>query len=129
EEETRGRAVPKTLEKAAGATRYRAEQEDFEKRKPALLAQWKSTLIKDLATGAYKAPITMGATTHEGVQTANEREITLRIAPYGGAAIPWDKFPPATLLQLSRAFIRPGAPDAAERQWLAAVYAESTAQP
>ncbi|MFL6530624.1 MAG: serine/threonine-protein kinase [Chthoniobacterales bacterium] len=117
-----------TLQNTEREAREHAAGEDFERSKPVLLAKWKSTLAKDLATGAYKAPITMGATTHEGVQTANEREITLRIAPYGGAAIPWDKFPPATLLQLSRAFIRPGAPDAAERQWLAAVYAESTAQ-
>lgn len=117
-----------TLQNTERAGREQAAAESFERAKPELLAKWKTTLIKDLATGAYKAPITMGATTHEGVQTANEREITLRIAPYGGAAIPWDKFPPATLLQLSRTFIRAGAPDAAERQWLAAVYAQSTGQ-
>jgi hypothetical protein len=70
----------------------------------------------------------MGATTHEGVLSANDREITLRIAPYGGAAFAWDKFTPPVLLTIAQSFIRPGASDAADRQWLSAVYAQSTGQ-
>ncbi len=72
--------------------------------------------------------MTVGATTYQGVVGANGAEITLRIAPYGGAPFKWDRLAPATLLAMSNAFIRPGAPDAAERQWLAAVYAQSTGQ-
>ncbi|HEX8679424.1 MAG TPA: hypothetical protein VF683_05670, partial [Chthoniobacterales bacterium] len=96
--------------------------------RPELLAQWKRKLIDDLNGGAYRAAITMGPTTHEGILKADEREITLRIGQYGGAPLAWEKFPPAKLLEIARTFIKADAPDAAERQWLSAVYAQSTGQ-
>ncbi|HEV3408927.1 MAG TPA: hypothetical protein VG095_01430, partial [Chthoniobacterales bacterium] len=116
------------LQKTEREAQARAEAEQFQKRKEEWLAQWRTQLIADLQTGAYRAEITMGATPYQGVLTANEREITLRIAPYGGAPYPWDRFTPEVLLNFARAFIRPGAPDAADRAWLSAVYAESNGQ-
>jgi hypothetical protein len=49
--------------------------------------------------------------------------------PYGVARVPWSKLPPKTLLSISTSFIQPNAPDAPDRQWLCAVYANATGQP
>jgi hypothetical protein len=117
-----------TLEKEEKEAAEKKAAQDFEKRKPELVAKWKTKLIDDLNTGAYRSPITMGVTTHDGILKADDREITLRIGQYGGAPFGWDKFQPPLLLQIARAFIKPDAPDAAERQWLSAVYAQSTGQ-
>nr|MDQ6913662.1 hypothetical protein [Verrucomicrobiota bacterium] len=92
------------------------------------LADWKQRLIADLKTGAYKTPVTIGPTTYQGVKTANDNMITLNVANYGEAPFGWEKFPPNMLLAMSLAFVRPNSPDAADRQWLAAVYAFSTGQ-
>jgi hypothetical protein len=51
-----------------------------------------------------------------------------RIGQYGGAPLKWQLIPPKTLLAMSNGFIRPGASDAADRQWLAAVFAQTTEQ-
>jgi hypothetical protein len=48
--------------------------------------------------------------------------------PYGIARLPWSKLAPQTLLKISTSFIPPNAPDAADRQWLCAAYANSTGQ-
>ncbi|HEX8281688.1 MAG TPA: protein kinase, partial [Chthoniobacterales bacterium] len=117
-----------TLEKAENEARERQKAEEFAKRKPEWLAAWKTQLINDLKTGAYRGPITVGATTYDGVIGANEREVTLRVGAYGGAPFAWDKLPPQLLLTIARAFIRPGQGDIADRQWLSAIYAQSTDQ-
>ncbi|MDQ6624283.1 MAG: protein kinase, partial [Verrucomicrobiota bacterium] len=129
DDEKRLDATAAKLETTEREARERIAKEEFEKRKPALLAEWKTKLVRDLAKGTYAASIPMGATTYQGISGANEREITLRIAPYGGAPVTWDKFPPSILLSIARTFIRPGAPDTAEREWLSAIYAQSTGQP
>jgi hypothetical protein len=41
----------------------------------------------------------------------------------------WQQVPPKTLLAMSNGFIRAGSADAADRQWLAAVFAQATEQP
>jgi hypothetical protein len=48
--------------------------------------------------------------------------------PYGEAEVRWDKLSPQTLLAISTAFVKPNASDAAERQWLCAVYANEAGQ-
>jgi serine/threonine protein kinase len=129
DEEKNTSAIASNLEKSEQATREHAAEEDFEKARPALLARWKAQLIRDLASGAYKKPITIGATKYDGIASADERGITFRIASFkGGASFSWDKFPPEFPLQLSRELIAPTAPDAADREWLAAAYAQSIGQ-
>jgi hypothetical protein len=48
--------------------------------------------------------------------------------PYGIGRVPWSKLAPKTLLSISTSFIRPNAPDTADRQWLCAAYANATGQ-
>ena len=48
--------------------------------------------------------------------------------PYGIAWITWDKLSPKEILAVSKSFIDPGAPDAADRQWRCAVFASETGQ-
>ena len=128
EDQTRLSRRAAELEKNERETRERAAAEQFKARKDEWLNAWRTRLIADLQTGAYRGPIKMGATDYQGVAGANDREITLRIAPYGSAPYTWDKFTPENLLTMARAFIRPGTPDAADRQWLSAIYAQSTGQ-
>jgi hypothetical protein len=42
--------------------------------------------------------------------------------------IDWGKISPKTLLAISESFIQPNTPEAADRQWLCAVYAIQTGQ-
>ena len=48
--------------------------------------------------------------------------------PYGIAWITWDKLSPKELLAVSKSFVDPGAPDAADREWRCAVFASETGQ-
>ncbi|HLW35923.1 MAG TPA: hypothetical protein VKS98_09710, partial [Chthoniobacterales bacterium] len=48
--------------------------------------------------------------------------------PYGIARVPWTKLSPSALLTISSSFIQPNAADAPDRQWLCAVYANTTNQ-
>ena len=118
----------KEKQAAENEKRAREERDRFEADKPKYLADWKQRLIADLKTGAYTTPITIGATTYQGVKSASDSAITLRVRNYGEAPFTWDKFQPNVLLAMSLAFVRPNSPDAADRQWLAAVYAFSTGQ-
>ncbi len=118
----------KDKQAAENEKRAHDEKDRFEAEKPKYLADWKQRLIADLKTGAYKTPVTIGPTTYQGVKTANDNMITLNVANYGEAPFGWEKFPPNMLLTMSLAFVRPNAPDAADRQWLAAVYAFSIGQ-
>ncbi len=47
---------------------------------------------------------------------------------YGSVMTDWFNLPPSMLLKMSIAFIRPGVPDVAERQWLSAIFAAQTGQ-
>ena len=100
-----------------------------EHKKAAWLVDWKNKLIADLKTGLFKNTVQVGPTAYQGVGGASENEITLRVGQYGAAPFRWDKFPPNALLAMSSAFVRPGQPDAADRQWLSAVFAYATGQP
>ncbi len=104
------------------------EAQAAERKKLTWLAQWKALLLADCKTGALRDAITYNGVEYGGVATATEAEITLRIPPYSQAPVAWTKLPPATLLDLSKAFIRPGAHDAADRMWLSAVFAHATGQ-
>ena len=64
---------------------------------------------------------------YTGVTSADNQTVALKL-PYGIARVPWSKLPPKTLLTIATSFIQPNAPDAADRQWLCAVYANATNQ-
>jgi len=48
--------------------------------------------------------------------------------PYGIARVKWEQLSPQELLAVSKSFIQPGTSDAADRQWLCAVFASETGQ-
>jgi predicted RNA-binding Zn-ribbon protein involved in translation (DUF1610 family) len=53
---------------------------------------------------------------------------TLGIGGMGEAQVPWAQLSPQTQLAVSSSFIKPNTPDAADREWLSAVYALQTGQ-
>lgn len=90
------------------------------------LMQWKSQLVSDLNASHYAGPITdVNGVQYTGITAANDSTVKMKLA-YGEAEVPWAKLPPKTLLAISRTFARPDAPDLADREWLAAVYANET---
>lgn len=93
------------------------------------LTAWKRKLIDDLNRKQFSGTITdtTGAE-YIGISSADNRTAALKL-PYGIARLSWTKLSPKTLLTISLSFIQPEAPDAADRQWLCAVYASATGQP
>src|SRR6266404_2265864 len=104
------------------------ELETAAQRKTQWLATWKKRLIDDLNHKQFSAAFmdTSGAE-YTGVTSADNQTVALKL-PYGIARVPWSKLPPKTLLTIATSFIQPNAPDAADRQWLCAVYANATNQ-
>ncbi|PYL93490.1 MAG: serine/threonine protein kinase [Verrucomicrobia bacterium] len=92
------------------------------------LADWKKKLIDDLNHKQFSGAFmdTSGAE-YTGVTSADNQTVALKL-PYGIARVPWSKLPPKTLLTIATSFIQPNTPDAADRQWLCAVYANATNQ-
>jgi len=99
-----------------------------ERKKIGWLHQWKTTLIDDINRGRFKAPIAVGAANYTGASKATETRITFAVPPYGVVETDWVKVPADALLRISATLIDPKASDAAERQWLAAVFASVTEQ-
>jgi hypothetical protein len=69
----------------------------------------------------------MSGAEYTGISSADNQTVGLKL-PYGIARVPWSKLAPKTLLSISTSFIRPNAPDTADRQWLCAAYANATGQ-
>lgn len=93
------------------------------------LVAWKAKLIADLSTGRFAAPVTdIRGASYTGAAGASETGIALRIPPYGSAQVKWTDLAPKTLLAMSTSFILPTSGDAADREWLAAVFAQATGQ-
>ncbi len=92
------------------------------------LIEWKSKLLADLNAKRFTAAVQIGNTAYTGAAKADASRITFRIPPYGTAEVDWTKIPAPVLLSISTSLIKPNAPDAAERQWLAAVFAAETGQ-
>jgi len=128
DEEKRFRITLTQREKEEMALQEDEHKRLFAQEKPRWLSAWKKQLIADLKTGAFKSAVSVSDTDYQGVVTANESEITLRIGQFGNAPFKWEKFPPNVLLAMSKSFIKPGNADAADRQWLAAIFAHSTGQ-
>jgi len=92
------------------------------------LAAWKKNLVDDLNRRQFSGEITdMSGAEYTGISSADNQTVGLKL-PYGIARVPWSKLAPKTLLSISTSFIRPNAPDTADRQWLCAAYANATGQ-
>ena len=104
------------------------EAQATERKKLGWLLDWKNLLIADLKSGRFIAPVTIGGASYTGAAKADAARITFRVPPYGTADVDWVKIPAPTLLAMSTAFIIPTAPDAADRQWRSAVFAQATGQ-
>jgi tRNA A-37 threonylcarbamoyl transferase component Bud32/predicted RNA-binding Zn-ribbon protein involved in translation (DUF1610 family) len=105
----------------------REEQVGLQKKAEWLIA-WKNKLIDDLNRTHFSGAIADGGAQYTGIDGANLQNLVLK-NPYGSARFPWTKLTPKTLLSVSTSFIRPNMPDAADREWLSAVFAAETGDP
>jgi hypothetical protein len=105
------------------------EAQGIVQKKAQWLVDWKNKLIEDINRTHFLGTITdMSGVQYSGIDTATAQNVSMKIGPYGSAEIAWTKLPPQTLLVVSTSFIKPGAADAADRQWLSAVFAVETGQ-
>jgi eukaryotic-like serine/threonine-protein kinase len=114
-------------QKAANAAHEQEKKNQLQlaaQKKPRWLADWKSKLIDDLNRRHFSGAVGKDYT---GIESATADRLTVRL-PYGTMPISWTQLPPQTLLAISTSFIQPNAPDAADRQWLCAVYAGEIGQ-
>jgi predicted RNA-binding Zn-ribbon protein involved in translation (DUF1610 family) len=106
---------------------YRPSEEIIEKR-ALLMSDWKNALIDDLNRAHFLGPLTdSSGAQYTGIVSATDEGLTMKL-PYGIAWITWDKLSPKEILAVSKSFIDPGAPGAADRQWRCAVFASETGQ-
>ncbi len=93
------------------------------------MAAWKKRLIDDLNHKQFTGSFTdITGAEYTGVTGADQQSLALKM-PYGIARVPWTRLPASALITISSSFIQPNAADAADRQWLCAVYASMTNQP
>lgn len=118
------------IDKAAVTAPSLKEAQAAERKRVQWLAEWKAKLISDLRSGRYTFSIDdLPGVKYEGASGATEAEITLRIPGGRGAApVKWTALTPQTLVTMSKAFITAYPTEAADRQWLSAVFAQSTGQ-
>ena len=106
---------------------YRPSEETAEKR-ALLMSDWKNALIDDLNRAHFSGPLTdSSGAQYTGIVSATDEGLTMKL-PYGIAWITWDKLSPKEILAVSKSFIDPGAPGAADRQWRCALFASETGQ-
>ncbi len=98
------------------------------RKKAQWLAAWKKNLVNDLNHEQFSGEITdTSDAEYTGISSADNQTVGLKL-PYGIVRVSWSKLAPKTLLSISTSFIRPNAPDTADRQWLCAAYANATGQ-
>ncbi len=101
---------------------------ELARKKPLWLRQWKKQLIEDLNRSHFSGAVTdRTGVQYTGILRATDSNLTMKL-PYGEAQLPWGRLSHETLLKVSASFIKPSGPDAAERNWLCAVYASETGQ-
>ena len=106
---------------------YRPAEEIAEKR-ALLMSDWKNALIDDLNRAHFSGTLTdSSGAQYTGIVSATDEGLTMKL-PYGIAWITWDNLSPKEILAVSKSFIDPGAPDAADRQWRCADFASETGQ-
>ena len=101
------------------------ESQQFTEKKAQWLIDWKRTLIVDLNTVKYRGTVKDPGGNEYNIAGATEAQVTLKNPD---VTMPWEwtKFQPTMLLAMAASFIKPGALDAADRQWLSAVFAAET---
>jgi len=118
---------PRT-ETGASDQQHKKPAQQFPQKKAQWLSDWKSKLIDDLnhrhCSGAI---VDLNGAQYSGIESATPDKLMMKV-PYGTVQIDWAKLPPKTLLAISISFIEPNASDAADRQWLSAVFASETGQ-
>ena len=115
-------------ESAAHEKEKQRQLEQAAEKKQQWLADWKNKLIDDLNRRHFSGTIAdVSGAQYTGIASATPDKLTMAL-PYGSTVIDWARLSPRTLLAVSAAFIQPNAPDAADRQWLCAVYAGETGQ-
>jgi predicted RNA-binding Zn-ribbon protein involved in translation (DUF1610 family) len=124
----RSEAQRQEAESAAHKTDQRKEEEEAPRKKARWLAEWKRELIDDLNHRHYAGEIAdVHGVKYTGIAGANPERIALK-TPYGTVELPWHTLSAKTLLAVSISFIQLNAPDAADRQWLCAIFAGETGQ-
>jgi hypothetical protein len=129
-DETRLRQMRATTEQPEQPQVTEPTQEtvqEFAQKKQQWLGEWKNKLIADLNRARYTGNISATGASYTGIIGATAQKLKMR-TPYGSLDLPWENLSPQTLLAVSVSFAKPGAPDAADRQWLCAVYASHTGQ-
>ena len=90
------------------------------------LIEWKQRLIDDINRTPYHGRVVDRiGTEYVAMTSASDKSFTVETS-YGPSKLDWLKFDPQMLLTVSKSFVRLGAPDAAERQWLCAIFAAET---
>jgi len=107
---------------------YYGPAEEIAEKRALLMSDWKNALIDDLNRAHFSGPLTdSSGAQYTGIVSATDEGLTMKL-PYGIAWITWDKLSPKEILTVSKSFIDPGAPGAADRQWRCAVFASETGQ-
>lgn len=102
--------------------------QDVVRKRPQWLNDWKNRLVADLNRAPYTGAITdVTGVQYSGITKATPDDLTMKV-PYGEAKLAWNRISPASLLKISSSYINPASPDAGERNWLCAVYANETGQ-
>ena len=100
-------------------------ERDKLRRRTEWLATFKATLIRDIVTTGYAAPLIKrnGQQIPGGVRRANEQQAEV-VTPYGSFAVPWTDIAPECIYAMARSFIRAGlTPEqVADRQWQLGVF-------
>jgi serine/threonine protein kinase len=108
-------------------TYFQSAREIAEKR-ARLLSDWKNALIDNLNRMQYSGALTdSNGTQYLGIAGATNEILNMKL-PYGIAGVKWQQLSPQELLVVSKSFINPAAPDAADRQWRCAAFANETGQ-
>jgi hypothetical protein len=124
----RGVTQERKAESVARQEEQKKESEEAPRKKTQWLADWKKRLIDDLNGKHYAGEVAdVSGVKYTGIAGATARKLILK-TPYGTAEVLWNKLSAKTLLSISTSFIQPNAPDAAERQWLCAIFASESGQ-
>ncbi len=124
----RGATQQQKAESAALEKKRKKEVEEAPRKKAQWLTEWKRKLIDDLNRRHFAGPIVdVNGAKYTGIAGATPEKLVLK-TPYGTAELPWNKLSPRTLLAVSISFIQPNASDAADRQWLCAIFANESGQ-
>lgn len=104
------------------------QSQQVAQKKAQWLTDWKSKLIDDFNRAHFSGAIVdVRGVKYTGVAGATARHLAVKV-PYGTVQVPWTKLAPKMLLAISSSFIQPTAPDAADRRWLCAVFANEIGQ-